>query len=112
MRSDTTPWLSQKGVVVKGNCSSISNVVIHDSSSEVCAKLLYFALVLEWTIITCSLQDHQDIKLEPRKIVAPDIYLLSLTPDAQSASQKAFKDVECPSYKDWRCTSWNNVSWK
>lgn len=74
---------------MKEICNSVSNVVIHDSLAEVCAKLLYSASILE-RAITCCFRD-QDIKLGPRKVVAHEVDLLSSTSDAQTISQNDFK---------------------
>lgn len=86
---DTALWLSQRRIgVVKEICSSVSSVEIQDSSLEVWTKLLHSASVLEEAITSCF-RDHQDIKLGPIKLAAPEVDHWSSTSNGQSASQKA-----------------------
>jgi len=61
------------------------------SSVEDCAKLLYSTSILD-LVVTCCLQDHQDIRLGPRKIAEPDVDIFSFTSEAQSASHMVKTD--------------------
>jgi len=62
--------------------------LIHVTSAVPNAKLRYSASVLDLATTDCFF-DHQDTKLDPKKMAAPEVDLLSSGSDAQSASQKA-----------------------
>lgn len=54
---------------------------------------MYVALVLDLATIGYFLDDHE-MRLVPKKMVAPKVILLSLRSHAQSTSQKTCKDGE------------------
>lgn len=67
-------------------CSFWSKDCIQMISAEACARLLYSASALDRATSVCFLA-HQDTKLWPKNMHAPDALLLSSGAEAQSASQ-------------------------
>ena len=59
--------------------------LIHVTSAVANAKLWYSASVLDLATTDCFL-DHQDTRLDPKKMAAPEVDLLSSGSDAQWAS--------------------------
>jgi len=70
--------------------SSLRRDCSHSISEVVIARLRYSALAMDRATTICCL-DHQEIRLLPKKIHAPEVDFLSSISDAQTASQKAMR---------------------
>lgn len=92
-------WLSQSSASVeKETWSSCNKAWTQVNSAEVWATLRYSASVLDLAVTYCFL-DHQE----------PDVDLLSLISEAQSASHIAVSVKDCPAVAGLIWRQWNRV---